>query len=265
MKRNIKISIIASLLFFTAAAIAFAATSTTQEKTVDTEKVSQESISKGLSILNLLGSNAETYKEKVVFDELQNKTIYEIENEKYFIDMDTDNNLVGIHSKKISTNLKTSNFDLNQAQVFIQNKYTELNLPEDYELNYIEKYDDLIWQANFEKKYGEIYNKYESVKVYFIPDSDEIIALGVFNEPATFSDISISEEEAIATATNYLNTSANEIVSAELTMEKSNSFYDKENKDTSIHPTWVIQMSNSSIVYVDAQSNSVIGGDRINE
>ena len=55
------------------------------------------------------------------------------------------------------------------------------------------------------------------------------------------------------------------IVSAELTMEKSNSFYDKENKDTSIHPTWVIQMSNNSIVYVEAQSNSVIGGDCINE
>ena len=264
MKKNIKISLISGLLFFTVAAIAFAS-STTTEEIVKPEKISQESISKGSEILRILDSNIENLKTKVVFDELQNKTIYEIENEKYFIDMDTNNNLVGIHSKKLSTNLESSNYNQNQAKDFILKKYSELNLPENFELHYIEKYDDLIWQANFERNYNGIYNKYESVKVYFIPDSKEIVALGVFNEEASSAGITINENEAIQTVLNYLNISEDKIVSSTLSMEKANNFYNKESKDTSIHSTWVIQTEDNSIIYVDAQTNNVIGGDSINE
>ena len=121
-----------------------------------------------------------------------------------------------------------------------------------------EKYDDEIWQANFEKNYNGIYNKYESVKVYFIPENDEIVALTVFNEAPTNSSVTISEEDAILTAANSLDVSSSEIVSATLSMEKSES-------DESIHPSWVVQASNNSIVFVDANNNAVIGGDSINE
>ena len=48
-------------------------------------------------------------------------------------------------------------------------------------------------------------------------------------------------------------------------MEKANNYYDSQNADTSIHPSWVLQMSDNSIVYVDATNNNVIGGDCINE
>ena len=138
-------------------------------------------------------------------------------------------------------------------------------MPKEYELNYVEKYDDLIWQANFEKNYDGIYNKYESVKVFFIPDTDEIVALTVFNEPAKSSEISVSEEEATLTAAEKLDLSTDEIVSAELTMEKSNTFYDESNSNSSIHSTWVITASDNSIIYIDAETNEVIGGDSINE
>lgn len=264
MKRNIKISIMAGLLFFIAAAIAFAASTTTEEISKP-EKVSQESISKSSEILKILDSNPENLKTKVVFDELQNKTIYEIENGKYFIDMDTNNNLVGIHSKNLSTNLESSNCNLDQAKKFILKKYIELGLPENYELNYIEKYDDLIWQANFEKNYNGMYNKFESVKVYFIPDNEEIIALGVFDEKVKSSEVAIAENEAKQTVMNYLNITEDEIISTKLSIEKANNFYNKESKDTSIHSTWVIQTKDNSIIYVDAQTNNVIGGDSINE
>ena len=45
------------------------------------------------------------------------------------------------------------------------------------------------------------------------------------------------------------------VVSATLTMEKANDYYDNSNQDTSIRPTWVIQSSDNSIIYIDAENN----------
>ena len=264
MKKNIKISLITGSLIFLTAAIVYAATTTVPEKNT-APTVSEASISKSSELLNILDSNSSNLKTSVKYDELQDKTLYEIGNVKYFIDMDTNNNLVGIYSKSLSTAQETSTLNNDQAKEYILNKYNELNLPKEYELNYVEKYDDLIWQANFEKNYDGIYNKYESVKVFFIPDTDEIVALTVFNEPAKSSEISVSEEEATLTAAEKLDLSTDEIVSAELTMEKSNTFYDESNSNSSIHSTWVITASDNSIIYIDAETNEVIGGDSINE
>ena len=253
MKKNIKIAVIATLLIVIAAAIAYATTMTTGEET-EKLQVSTVSIEKSTSLLNLLGSDTENLKTKVVYDELKNKDIYRIENSKYFIDMDTNNKLVGIHALKLSTNLQESSFSQEEATDYIMAKYNELNLPSDYEFNYITKFDDLIWQANFEKNYGSFYNKYESVKVFFIPDSDEIVALGVFYDAPKSTGVQISQDEAIQTASTKNNS---EVVKAELSVEKAD--------DNNIYPSWVITYSDNEIIYVDAQSNEIIGGDTINE
>ena len=179
--------------------------------------------------------------------------------------MNTKNELVGIYSKNVTTTQSTSNANTSSAKEYVLNKYNELNLPTEYELTYLEKFDDLIWQANFEKNYNGIYNKYESVKMFFIPDSDEIVALTVFNESAKSSNVNISKEDAEMTAAQNLGIASSEIKSATLSMEKANKFYDNSNSDTAVHSTWVIQSSDDTIVYVDAENNNVIGGDHINE
>ena len=253
MKKNIKIILISALLILLAVAIVYATNVTTPESDMS-HKVSPASISLSSDVLAKLGSDTSNLKSKVVYDELQSKTIYEIENSKYFIDMDTNNNLVGIHSKAISTTLKASNSTYDMARECITQKYKQLDLPGNYELNYLEKYDDLIWQANFEKNYNGVYNKYESVKVYFIPDSDEIVALGVFRDAPATTDVQISEEMAVQTASKD---NQSEIVSTTLGMEKAD--------DNKIHSAYTITYSDNNIVYVDAESNQIIGGDTINE
>lgn len=253
MKKNIKIILIFALLILFAVAIVYATNVTTPNVDVSHE-VSPASISLSSDVLAKLDSDTSNLKSKVVYDELQSKSIYEIENSKYFIDMDTNNNLVGIHSKAISATMEASNFTYDMARDYITQKYELLNLPADYELNYLEKYDDLIWQANFEKNYNGVYNKYESVKVYFIPDSNEIVALGVFRDAPTTSDVQISEEMAIQTASKDNQA---EIVSTTLGMEKAD--------DNKIHSAYTITYSDNNIVFVDAESNQIIGGDTINE
>lgn len=264
MKKKIEILVIlAVLLASITATIVYASVSSTELETVKT--VSTASISKSSDIFEKLDTNSSNVISKVVYDELKKANIYEFENEKYFVNMDTKNDLVGIYSKNVSTTQTTSNANNLTAKEYVLNKYNELNLPAEYELTYLEKFDNLIWQANFEKNYNGIYNKYESVKMFFIPDSDEIVALTVFNESAKSSNVNISKEDAEMTAAQNLGIASSEIKSATLSMEKANKFYDNSNSDTAVHSTWVIQSSDDTIVYVDAENNTVIGGDHINE
>ena len=264
MKKKIEILIILAILLASiTATIVYASVSSTELETV--KIVSTASISKSSDIFEKLDTNSSNVNSKVVYDELKKANIYEFENEKYFVNMDTKNDLVGIYSKNVTTTQTTSNANNQTAKEYVLNKYKELNLPTEYELTYLEKFDDLIWQANFEKNYNGIYNKYESVKMFFIPDSDEIVALTVFNESAKSSNVSINKEDAEMTAAQNLGIDSSEIKSATLSMEKANKFYDNPNSHTAVHSTWVIQSSDDTIVYVDAENNNVIGGDHINE
>lgn len=264
MKKKIEILIIlAVLLASITATIVYASVSSSEVETIKT--VSTASMSKSSEIFEKLDTNSNNVNSKVVYDELTKENLYEFENTKYFVNMNTKNELVGIYSKNVTATQTTSNVNNQTAKEYVLNKYTELNLPTEYELTYLEKFDDLIWQANFEKNYNGIYNKYESVKMFFIPDSDEIVALTVFNEGASSSTVTVSKEDAEMTAAQNLGIDSSNIKSATLSMEKANKFYDNSNSDTAVHSTWVIQSADDTIVYVDAENNTVIGGDHINE
>lgn len=266
MKKKVKILIIATVLLASiTATIVYASTTTSSSEPEAIKTVSTVSISKSSEIFEKLNTNSTNVNSKVVYDDFKKLNLYEFESENYFVDMNTKNELVGIYSKNVTTTQTVSNANNSTAREYVLNKYNELNLPAEYELTYLEKFDDLIWQANFEKNYNGIYNKYESVKMFFIPDSDEIVALTVFNEGAKSSTVNISKEDAELTAAQNLGIDSTEIKSTTLSMEKANKFYDNSNSDTTIHPTWVIQSSDDTIVYVDAENNNVIGGDHINE
>lgn len=265
MKNKHKIFLFSFLaIILLTSVIVYAQTASIQ---TDTSKVvSGEMINVSSEILKDLNSEDSISKTEVVYDELQNKNIYKMENSKYSINLDESKNLVGIYSKEISPIMtRAASFDKTAATEMIKNKYNELGLPADYELSYIEKYDDEVWQANFEKNYNGIYNKYESVKVFFVPENDEIVALTVFNEGNDTSVATVSKNDAVLSAAKNLNIDSSEIVSANLSMEKANDYFDESNTDTSVHTSWVLEAKDGSIVYVDASDNTVIGGDHINE
>lgn len=265
MKNTKKIILLSAILLLLTAAIVYAQSTNASVQKTDKKTVSTEMINKSSEILSKLDSNTQVSSSKVKFDKFKNEDIYEIENSKYSIDLDSSNNLLGIYSKGTSPLKVKSTFDKNQAREVIVNKYTELNLPSEYDLVYLEKIDDEIWEADFQKNYNGIYNKYEAVKTFFIPENNEIVSLTVFNEGHDDSSATVSKNDAIMTAANSLNIDSSEIVSAELSMEKANDFYDETNSDTSIHTSWVLQSTDNSIVFVDAAENTVIGGDCINE
>ena len=218
-----------------------------------------------LDVLQKLNSSDSILSTDVVYDKLREKDLYRINTENYMIDLDSSNNLVGIYSMSTNPVSTTSVANKDDARKIIENKYKELNLPADYELSYLEKFDEEIWEADFEKNYNGVYNKYESVKVFFIPANNEIVALTIFNDGHDDSAVTVSKDDAILSAAKELGIDSSEIVSASLSMEKANNYYDESNTDKSVHTSWVIQSADNSIVFVDATDNTVIGGDCINE
>ena len=163
MTKSKKIILITSgLLALTTASIVYATVNlnSSQDQTTITEKVSATSVSKSSNILKELNVSSDNLKTTVIYDELKDENVYSIENSNYLINMDTNNDLIGIYTKQISTTQEVSSMDSSSAKDYILDKYKNLNLPSDYELNYLEKFDDLIWQANFEKNYNGIYGLY---------------------------------------------------------------------------------------------------------
>ena len=194
---------------------------------------------------------------------MTNKNLAQIYTDNYIVSLDSSSKeLVGLYQRYAKYNLNTTE-DKNIAENFINSKYSEMNLPSDYKLVYLEKFDDYVWEADYQKEYNGVYNMYEAVKVFFNPENKEIVALTIFNEKYTdTSSEAISEESAINSASTV---SDEKIVNSELTLIKSNNYYDKENNDKSIHKAWVLTTEKENKIYVDSASGEIIGGDGFND
>lgn len=264
MKRNIKILALTSILLILTAVCVFATTAMPTEK-VEEKMVSAKMIDTSSDILAKLNQTEAVTSTRVKYNMLKDEDIYEVSNPKYNIEFDSNNNLVGIYSKAISpvTAKVAANKDF--AREVIMEKYKELNLPAEYELVYLEPAFNGLWEADFQKNYNGIYNKFEAVKTYFIPENGEICALTVFDEGHGSANVTISADQAIQTASETLEIDPSEIVSSELTMEKANKTYDEKNKDKSVHTVWKLEKTDESTIYIDATQNNVIGGDFVNE
>ena len=76
-------------------------------------------------------------------DLLTDTDFYKVDTENYTLELDTQNKeVMGIYSKNISDDV-TSSSSRTEAKSFITSKYKELELPSDYQLVYLEKFDDI--------------------------------------------------------------------------------------------------------------------------
>ncbi|MCI8965334.1 MAG: hypothetical protein HFJ43_03150 [Clostridia bacterium] len=197
-------------------------------------------------------------------DSTTNSTFYKVDTDNYTLRLDEDNkDVIGIYSKTISDDVISSS-SKNEAKDFITAKYAELNLPSEYDLVYLEKFDDVLWEADFQKEYNGVYNKYEAVKVFFTPETKEIAALSVFDTPySDEKEVNITSEEAKNKANDNLELDS-KIVDSELTIVQGNEYFNEET-DTDLHKAWVLSTEKNEFVFVDASTGDIIGGDCINE
>lgn len=235
---------------------------------------------------NISGKNQLRSTDEMVINEynlkrdvLRNITYWEIETTDYDIDVNADNNTIeGIYNNKENASLAETTNEEN-AKNIAQTLYDNLDFPKEYELSYAKEIDDNTWEINFQMKYDNTYNPYESVKMFLNPTSREIISLSKFSEKPIEIEDSISIETIKENVEKY-NEEINkklfdkinkeysckiEIDTAELTYTKPNTFFESNITDEAelqeVRKAWKINCSQNLIIYIDAESGEIIRGD----
>ena len=169
--------------------------------------------------------------------------------------------------------------DEEEAKTVLLEKYDVLKGENDYELVSFEKESNDVWTGYFNKKYGELYNKYQGITLKIIPELDKIVTVAYFDEEFEDTEIIVSKEDAINIAKNKIEVNNIESINAYLSIEKSNLFvetledinFDEENlEDTNyiVRKVWRVdirQNNNLNILsfFVDVETGEIIGGDGI--
>ena len=194
--------------------------------------------------------------------------------------------LVDINKAKVNSFFDNNNYTVNQtsldedeAKTVLLEKYDVLKGENDYELVSFEKESNDVWTGYFNKKYGELYNKYQGITLKIIPELDKIVTVAYFDEEFEDTEIIVSKEDAINIAKNKIEVNNIESINAYLSIEKSNLFvetledinFDEENlEDTNyiVRKVWRVdirQNNNLNILsfFVDVETGEIIGGDGI--
>ena len=194
--------------------------------------------------------------------------------------------LVDINKGKVNSFFDNNNYTVNQtsldedeAKTVLLEKYDVLKGENDYELVSFEKESNDVWTGYFNKKYGELYNKYQGITLKIIPELDKIVTVAYFDEEFEDTEIIVSKEDAINIAKNKIEFNNIESINAYLSIEKSNLFvetledinFDEKNlEDTNyiVRKVWRVdikQNNNLNILsfFVDVETGEIIGGDGI--
>lgn len=220
----------------------------------------------------------------------EGETIKSVENQKLsnnienYYRITTNSNLevlVDINKGKVNSFFDNNNytidqedFDEDEAKSVLMEKFNELKADDDYTLVSFEKESDNIWVGYFNKKYGELYNRYQGITLKIIPELDKVITIVYFDEDYKDTEIIISKEEAINIVKNKVNDNSMEILDCYLSIEKSNLYgemLDNPNLDEEtigdtdyiVRKVWKVdakQNSNTLNFFVDVETGEIIGG-----
>lgn len=147
-----------------------------------------------------------------------------------------------------------------------------------------------LYTADFSKKYGDIFNDYQTVRITFIPEEKQIVTFNLFDFEFDNNELIITKEQAIEIAKNKnkkLDDNKFKIISeeAKLKIVKMNDYvYGQENPINNIEDendyetyvveprtrfAWVVELNYNSefakkvSYFVDATTGEIIGGDEV--
>ncbi len=172
--------------------------------------------------------------------------------------------LISIMNKK--EKFTESNHTEEEVKKIAKELYKTLGINKEYELYFIEKFDDELWTAYFAKKVNGIYNNFQSVRVTFAPADNEVVYLVVKDEECDDNEVVIQKKEAEQIAIEIIKADQKAKCDTELTFMRANNFFTEENfaeyqKSNIIRKCWIVTVNEKYIVYVDCTNGEVIGGD----
>lgn len=214
----------------------------------------------------------------------ENKSYWRIiTSKKYEIQLNAKKgNLVSYYDGTIDDNKIKPTSDKETARKIVLKLYNIVSDSKEYELKTLQRLavsdNSCLWQADFCKKYDGIYNDYQCIRITFIPETEQIKMINIFDEEFENNPIVITEDEAIKIVKNKLQGEEIANINCELKIEQMNPYvYIQENPleggqaykmDRIVRKVWSIEctIKKNTIeykekYYVDATTGEIIGGD----
>lgn len=210
---------------------------------------------------------------------------YDNTTEQNFVDITTNDFTISLNENKtlraFSDNTidysKYSNSNKEYAKKYITELYNNLDISHDYELTYLEIFDEYLWEAGFTKKIDNIYNIYDSIKVYFTPEQKKIAAMRIHSTYNT-QIVNVNTENIVPEKDiiniiqeNFENIKEKDISKVEIVYTKPNNFFTKkdygdiisENKIVKAYKITITLNDKTIYVFVDINTGNIIGGDML--
>ena len=149
------------------------------------------------------------------------------------------------------------------------NNFTESN---EYELSFLEPFDDELYIAKFFKKYGEFTNPGERITLSFSPETSEIISFSKTSVPFANNEVKITEDKASEIAIQYMDDSSAtdmtvslEIVTPNYGLNKPlmNTFLYKNSNQTRLAYVFRFNNDAKTEIYIDCTTGTTIGTNGI--
>lgn len=210
---------------------------------------------------------------KMFINALESRQEIVISNEKSIlrINSETGELLSYTNNKNDFTTNTLTDIEIKERAISIFNNLNNID-KNNYELLYIEKFDDEIWRVGFAKEYDGIINEGESIKFSFCPETKELVTLSINKIIFDNNEVILSKDDARNIAQIYLDRSVAGNMDIDIDIVRPNYFYAKSSNDDSIYvniektrKAYVCTFNNESKskVYIDCTTGEVIGGDII--
>ena len=181
-----------------------------------TQKDKEEAISedeakeKAIEYLNRIQLNKEVGKLKLTKTFRDNELVWSVGFNGGVLLLDKSGNIKSINipsfEYKIPYNYGITREEARKVAKELLKKYNPNDNSDEYELvslkrNSEEDKEAYIWYADFYKKYGDLYNQYETISIGWIPTINGLYSLRFENSKYENNEQIISKEEAIKIAT----------------------------------------------------------------
>lgn len=240
-----------------------------EKKELYKNSIEIENIKIYLNEINVSHNNFENIKSYEVKDKINDLELIEYSNDDFILSVNKKTNELSSY-----INNKTSFPKCNLSKKEVESKAIELfstfkiKDKKDYILNYVTKFDDEIWRANFVKSYDGLKNPGEAINISFAPTTNEIITLAIIKNEYNNNEIKISEEDALKIAQKYINRSITpKVKEVKIDIVKPNQMFKKVVKNkmykhiNKMRKAYVIILENDSKIYVDVTTGEILGGD----
>lgn len=207
---------------------------------------------------------------------IYSKDVVRLSDDNFTLEIDKNNGEIITYENKKQNFIKC---ELDKDEILLKANEIFNNLDikdkDNYQLIYLEEFDEEIWRVGFAKKYEDnLINNGESVKFSFAPQTKEIVTLAINAKKYDNNSILITQEEALKIAKKAVSDNIKDFkITTKIEIVVPNyRYYENDLESGQIYKeinvmrkAYVCEFADEfkTQVYVDCSTGEIIGGTEI--